>query len=729
MSVVVDLQEISEADRAVVGGKGFSLARLVKVGTRVPRAICVTTEAYDSYVAGTGLRDRILFELQLKPFEEMRWEEIWDTALRIRNLFLRTPFPAELRQMLLSAVEERFSDTVVSVRSSAPGEDSARRSFAGLHDSFINVRGATSVLEHIRRVWASLWSDRAILYRKELGLDVRKSLMAVVIQEMVFGERSGVAFGRNPMDPTEAVVEAVHGLNEGLVDGTVEPDRWVIKRDTEEIISHTPALRDKVVSPAEAGTKIEPLSADRSAQPPLNGKEVMEVYELTKAAESLFGTAQDVEWAYQRDALHALQSRPITTLRSSDEDPRQWYLSLHRSFENLKVLRQRIEQELIPGMEKKAAEMAGKDLSALSDGELAKEIEDRLAILENWRLVYKEDCIPFAHGMRLFGQVYNDRMRPDDPYAFMDLLRGASMVSIHRNNALNDLAAWIRREPEIAGHLRRGRLSACGAAFAQAFHELTERFGGLTWGSRQFGADQGQLTVLLLEMAEGVPGAVTTGTQAGSESENAFISNFSEDERSFAIELLDLARASYQLRDDDNTYLGRIEGQVLAAVEAGVRRKGGQVGDATMEDAERVVSALEEGVGLTSTRPTPITERREKQDFRLRPRQLIGQPAGPGVSSGRARVIQDPSDLFLFKSGEILVCDAVDPNMTFVVPMAAGVVERRGGMLIHGAIIAREYGLPCVTGVTDAAQQIRTGDTITVDGYLGIVIVGEERGS
>ena len=87
-------------------------------------------------------------------------------------------------------------------------------------------------------------------------------------------------------------------------------------------------------------------------------------------------------------------------------------------------------------------------------------------------------------------------------------------------------------------------------------------------------------------------------------------------------------------------------------------------------------------------------------------------------------MIHQPSDLLQFKSGEILVCDAVDPNMTFLIPLAAGIVERRGGMLIHGAIIAREYGLPCVTGIPLATQRIRTGDELTVDGYLGIVILG-----
>jgi pyruvate,water dikinase len=111
--------------------------------------------------------------------------------------------------------------------------------------------------------------------------------------------------------------------------------------------------------------------------------------------------------------------------------------------------------------------------------------------------------------------------------------------------------------------------------------------------------------------------------------------------------------------------------------------------------------------------------------YTLKARQIVGQPAGPGIARGKARVIKNPSDVFAFKAGEILVCDAVDPTMTFVVPLTAGIVERRGGMLIHGAIIAREYGLPCVTGVPNAPSLIRTGDLLTVDGYLGIVIIGE----
>jgi pyruvate,water dikinase len=141
---------------------------------------------------------------------------------------------------------------------------------------------------------------------------------------------------------------------------------------------------------------------------------------------------------------------------------------------------------------------------------------------------------------------------------------------------------------------------------------------------------------------------------------------------------------------------------------------------------------LESGQERVAKRLTPALpaagSRRSVPGTRLQARQLVGQPAGPGLGKGKARVISQPADLAAFQAGEILVCDAVDPNMTFVVPLAGGIVERRGGMLIHGAIIAREYGLPCVTGVPEATVLIRTGDRLTVDGYLGLVII-EAAGS
>jgi len=163
--------------------------------------------------------------------------------------------------------------------------------------------------------------------------------------------------------------------------------------------------------------------------------------------------------------------------------------------------------------------------------------------------------------------------------------------------------------------------------------------------------------------------------------------------------------------------------QLLAAIQAARRR----VFDLNQEKrtsgvAQILVDLLADLDHPTSPK-TPEEESAERPE-KVKPRQLIGQPAGPGIARGRARVIRQHSDLADFQHGDVMVCDAVDPNMTFVVPLAAAVVERRGGMLIHGAIIAREYGLPCVTGIPDATTLVRTGEDITVDGYLGIVTVG-----
>ncbi|MGB3648700.1 MAG: PEP-utilizing enzyme, partial [Desulfobulbales bacterium] len=189
--------------------------------------------------------------------------------------------------------------------------------------------------------------------------------------------------------------------------------------------------------------------------------------------------------------------------------------------------------------------------------------------------------------------------------------------------------------------------------------------------------------------------------------------------------LLDLARASYRFRDDDNIVLGMIEEQFFKALEEGRQRlKKRHVDGAAHLTARDVLRSLvDKRYKPSGTKAKETPAKQENQHIKAR--QLLGQPAGPGISRGRARVIDSARDLALFKKGEVLVCDAVEPNMTFIVPLAAGVIERRGGMLIHGAIIAREYGIACVTGVPDAATLIHTGDEVTVDGYLGIVTVGQ----
>ncbi len=729
MKWVLPASEIGPRQRRKVGGKAFALAHMLKDGLTIPDTLCITGDAYRAYVAQTGLRERISLELHRKEFSQMRWEEIWDCATRIRNLFMKKSIPAGIANKLLPAIEARFNGKAVVVRSSASDEDGAAASFAGLHESFVNIRGVASILKHVRLVWASLWSDAALLYRQEIGLDVEKSTMAVVVQEVVAGDRSGVAFTRSPTLPSQGVIESVHGLNQGLVDGIVEPDRWTVSRRTRDILTHAPASRKYWLVTDQDGIRKAPLPPDIAQQPPLSRQEVRRVFDTAMQAEESFNAPQDVEWTLKEDLIYALQSRPITTLRTADgeKDNRGWYLSLHRTFANLKSLRQRIEEELIPAMIREAQDLAKLDVNGLSEKDLTEEIRRRWAINHKWVTVYWEEFIPFAHGIRLFGQYYNDSVQPDDPYEFIDLLADTEMVSVNRNRMLAGLADLIRDDPLLAESLRGGGLTDETSAFNRKLERFIREYGDLSCsvtGGTQCLQEKEPLLTLLLEMATHPP-AATVGRrpQRTHKLKKAFLHRFGEEQRVRAAEMLDLARASYRLRDDDNIYLGKIESQLLAAIQAARRRLAALEPERRTTGAWKMLADLLAELDHLPSPRAPVEEGRG-HPLDIRPRQLIGQPAGPGIARGKARVIREHADLSDFRHGDVMVCDAVDPNMTFVIPLAAAVVERRGGMLIHGAIIAREYGLPCVTGIPDAISLIQTGDQVTVDGYLGIVTVG-----
>jgi rifampicin phosphotransferase len=727
--LILSIEQINDSHINLVGGKALSLAKLYQAGFNVPFMICTTTRCYDIFLDLSGLRERILLELNRKDFSDMRWEEIWDASLRIRNMFRHTDFPQSLKTELHAVLDNNFSELPVVVRSSAPGEDSLKTSFAGLHDSFVNISGPESILNHIKLVWSSLWSDSALLYRQELGLTIEKSAMAVVVQEIVDGDCSGVVFSKSPTDPVSGVVEAVYGLNQGLVDGAVAPDRWILDRLTRKIRSHLHDKRQFYMVPATSGIFLEKLPDNLSDQPPLCEEAVQTIFDLSIKSENYFGTSQDMEWTLKKNKFHVLQSRPISTLKSMDQkDERQWYLSLHRSFENLKGLRNKIENFLIPEMVKTVDRLSSVNLSVLSTDELVDEIDHRARLNQKWVDIYWVEFIPYAHGMRLFGQVYNDTVKPKNPYEFIDLLAQTSMASTERNQQMENLASLLRKNPGLAEKIKNLEPLSESIEDEQAFIIAMDRFvnsyGDLSCpvtGSRECSQGTDALIRLIVEMSSYPP--VIAERKNIKALENQFLSSFTGRQKEEASELLELAGSSYRLRDDDNIYLGRIEAQLMMAVNEAKHRL--KLSGDHMD--ENNIIKLENAVKMHDrTEPSVKSGYVHSPPKNIKARQLLGQPASNGLSRGFARVIVEHVQLSEFKHGEILVCDAVDPNMTFVVPLAAGIVERRGGMLIHGAIIAREYGLACVTGVPDATMLIRTGDYLTVDGFLGIVTIGKE---
>jgi pyruvate,water dikinase len=372
-------------------------------------------------------------------------------------------------------------------------------------------------------------------------------------------------------------------------------------------------------------------------------------------------------------------------------------------------------------MQAEAVRLSAVALDRLSDSQIQEEIVLRGEIYQHWKKVYWDDFIPLAHGIRLFGMIYNDAVKPADPYEFLNLLGSSGMLSVKRNGLLMDMAARVREQPKLLEELRTGVVK--DEELREAWQSFRGEFGDLLCGTA--GCPQGpEALVSLIHMMASNPHQVERFTPAEVESlQDNFLSRFSRVKRTEMAEYLDLARASYRLRDDDNLHLGKIKGQFLKAVEEYRRRKeqsdaSGLLLDTFPPEVKEVLAELEEKP------PEGESGQVWKGFTHPQARQMVGQPASPGLAQGPARVVLESSELFSFKAGDILVVDALDPSMTFVAPLAAGIVERRGGMLIHGSIIAREYGIPCVTGVPQATSLIHTGAPVTVDGYLGIVIIG-----
>ncbi|WP_462273510.1 PEP/pyruvate-binding domain-containing protein [Methanohalophilus sp.] len=707
-NLVIPMEGIRQEHMDIIGGKAYSLHRLFEKSFRVPAYFCVTTEAYNKFLDCSGLKGRLMIEFARKDFSKMRWEEMWDAGLRIRNMFMNTPIPPLLVDTIKSQIPRDFLKNAVVVRSSAPGEDSSKTSFAGLHESYVNVTGIDEILENIKLVWASLWSDAAILYRQELGLDIEHSSMAVMVQEMIEGDVSGIVFSTDPNNADKLTIEAIHGLNKGLVEGDVEPDRWQLDKFSGSMVQHiVPSSRDRIVSLSKKGTAIKSIPQLLFHKTPLTTDEVTRIYEMAISSEKIFGLPQDMEWTIINNELYTLQSRPITNAQNNEK---QWYISLKRTFENLKQLRNRIEQELIPAMISEANALSGLDLHKLNNVELAAEISRRQEIYQKWDETYTKEFIPFAHGMRLFGQVYNDVMKPQDPYEFVDLLADSKLLSVQRNEQLRQMAELVRNDTALRKKVENNILEG---KFKELFDNFMDNF-----ARSAYVTEEKDIIRLILEIAFA---PVSTGQKSKDlkKMEMDFLSNFTDEEREWASQLLDMGRASYRLRDDDNIYLGRIEGQYLSSLREGKIRLEERDIKYEIENSD-VIAGLYNASYIPPVKPIqenlPLNQKATD-------RQIQGQPAGKGSVTGIARVINENTDLFNIHAGEILVCDSIDPNMTFVIPLTGGIVERRGGMLIHGAIIAREYGIPCVTGIPDAISIIKTGDEVTVDGNLGIVVI------
>ena len=323
-SYVLGLREIDQTQVEVAGGKGAHLGELSRIqGIRVPAGFCVTTDAFRRIMEDAPSIDDQLDRLsRLNPDAR---EPIRTLSAEIRRTLEGIVIPDDLAAAITRPLARLGEQAAYAVRSSATTEDLPAGSFAGQHDTYLNVVGPAAILQHVSRCWASLFAERAVTYRLRNGFDHRKVHMAVVVQQMVFPQVAGILFTADPVTSNRKVasVEASFGLGEALVSGLVNADVYKV-RDGEVVAKAVATKRLAIHALPAGGTKGEPIDPERQDQPALTDAQVVRLAQLGRRIEEHFGHPQDIEWCLVDDDFQIVQSRPITTLfpipAASDRD-------------------------------------------------------------------------------------------------------------------------------------------------------------------------------------------------------------------------------------------------------------------------------------------------------------------------------------------------------------------------------------------------------------------------
>lgn len=310
---VLFFDQINRSSLALAGGKGANLGEMTQAGLPVPGGFCVTTWAYQDFIATSAKMEDFFAELNALDLSALH--QLRELGQRIRDHLLQLSIPPAITRQIIKAWEKAGVEHSYAVRSSATAEDLPNASFAGQQDTYLNIRGQEELLHHIRKGWASLFTDRAIAYRVKNGFDHRAVYLAVVVQKMVIADIAGIMFTADPATGNRTVVsiDASFGLGEALVSGLVSADLYKVKNLA--ILSKKISQKKLAIYSVPAGGTItQELPLALQAQQVLTDHQIIELAALGKKIEQHYGQPQDIEFCVMNNELFVVQSRPITTL-------------------------------------------------------------------------------------------------------------------------------------------------------------------------------------------------------------------------------------------------------------------------------------------------------------------------------------------------------------------------------------------------------------------------------
>lgn len=355
---IVWFEEVGKNDVGLVGGKGANLGEMVNASLPIPYGFIITAQAYFDFIEKAGIKNKILSLLEKLNFENTH--ELSEASRHIGEIIIASDLPESLVKDIikyyenlelkeskylfnnssllktgLSRVKSLYKAPIVAVRSSATAEDLPTASFAGQQETYLNVKGEAYLLKKVKECYASLFTQRAIYYRHQQNFDHKKVGLAVVVQRMVESEKSGVAFSIDPVtnDKNKIVIEAIFGLGEYIVQGTVTPDHYEV--DKKSLVITKKEIKKQTVKFIKSNISNKEVKIGKAgSQVKLTDQEIIKVALLVRDIENHYYFPQDIEWAIDKDCVYIVQARPITTTNknvSSGSDQGQLHLILSGS--------------------------------------------------------------------------------------------------------------------------------------------------------------------------------------------------------------------------------------------------------------------------------------------------------------------------------------------------------------------------------------------------------------
>ncbi|MFU2014363.1 phosphoenolpyruvate synthase [Peribacillus butanolivorans] len=311
---VLEFREIDKTQLLLAGGKGSNLGELSKIhGIQVPEGFCVTTEAYQKALEQNEAFYALLDQLTLLKVEDR--DQIGEISRKIRKIIMEVEIPSDVVKAVAHYLSQLGDEHAYAVRSSATAEDLPHASFAGQQDTYLNIIGKEAILQHISKCWASLFTDRAVIYRMQNRFDHRQVYLSVIVQRMVFPQASGILFTADPITSNRKLlsIDASFGLGEALVSGLVSADCYRVKEG--EIVDKMIATKKLAIyGLKEGGTETQQIDPDQQKTQTLTEQQILQLARTGRQIEAYFGCPQDIEWCLVDDIFYIVQSRPITTL-------------------------------------------------------------------------------------------------------------------------------------------------------------------------------------------------------------------------------------------------------------------------------------------------------------------------------------------------------------------------------------------------------------------------------